>query len=393
MNQRPMYINGRFLTQQITGTQRYAHELLNFLDSKVAESRASWPEITVLVPRGREPLPSYKAINVRAVGVRQGRVWEQLELPLYSWRGVLFTPCGGAPLIHPRNVITIHDAGVFVNSEAYSVPFRLWYQFLYRALCRTSLHVLTVSKTSKAELERYCQADPDKVSVAYLGSEHATRPKGTSEILEKYGLEKGEFVLAVSSRSRNKNIEGLLEAMTLLDGSLKVVVAGPDNSAVFASPSDLPANVITTGYVSDAERRDLYEAAACFVFPSRYEGFGLPPLEAMAVGCPVVTSNTSSLAELFATVAFMCDPDDPRDIAAQIVRACASGPEYRENCKGFASLFKWERCAEKTWTLIAQLCEAEAKASPVGTYRAAVSASQLDRTRIHEQRSGLAGSR
>ncbi|HEY0797048.1 MAG TPA: glycosyltransferase family 1 protein [Acidisarcina sp.] len=362
MTLRPLFINGRFLTQEITGTQRYAHEIIDWLDAKLVESGAGWPEVAILVPSSDKLLPTYKAIQLKVVGACSGRLWEQVELPFYSRGGVLFTPCGGAPLIHPRSVVTIHDAGVFAIPGAYSFLFRLWYQFLYRAHCHTSLHVLTVSYASKYDLERYSGADPDKLSVTYLGAEHATRTTGLSGILEKYNLKRLGYVLIVGSRSPNKNLKGLLDAMALLGDGLRLVVVGKENESVFGKRRTLklPSHVLGLEHVSEAELHDLYGNAACFVFPSFYEGFGLPPLEAMAVGCPVVTSNTSALAELFSTIAFVCDPEDPQDIAARIAEACLAGPEYRQSCRDFTSLFQWERCAKRTWELVAPYCMDEA---------------------------------
>ncbi|HEY0759333.1 MAG TPA: glycosyltransferase family 1 protein [Acidisarcina sp.] len=358
MDRRPIFINGRFLTQLITGSQRYAHEIVACLDGMVGASPSDWPEIKILVPPHSGTFPRYQHLQIIEVGKRKGRLWEQVELPFHARRGVLFTPCGGAPLLHLRNVVTIHDAGVYATPDGYSSSFGLWYRFLYRVLCHTSLQVFTVSQSSRSELIKYCGANPARVCVTYLGSEHASRPEADMRILKEYGIEPYQYVFTVSSRTPNKNIDGLLRAFQYFSGpSLDLVVAGVKNVKVFGEPSDLPSSVIDVGYVSDASLRALYKYAKCFVFPSLYEGFGLPPLEAMAAGCPTVVSERSSLAEIFGTVAFLCDPDDPRDIAEKVVQACAATAEYRERCIHLAKLFQWNRCAKTTWRMIAELCD------------------------------------
>jgi glycosyltransferase involved in cell wall biosynthesis len=355
---RPIFINGRFLTQRVTGTQRYAHELLESIDSLLDALPAPRPAVTVLVPSSGGELPGYRNLKVTRVGRYGGQLWEQLELPFYARRGVLFTPCGGAPVIHRRNIITIHDAAVFAAPAGFSKAFLLWYRFLYRVMCRTALHVFTVSEFSRAELIKWCGIRPDKISVTYLGSEHALRPQPEDAVLAKNHLERFKYVLGVGSRNPNKNIAGLLHAVPFLAGSgFELALAGGSNSKVFGDAEVSGEGVRDLGYVSDSELRTLYENAACFVFPSFYEGFGLPPLEALALGCPPVVANSNSLAEIFGPIAFLCDPADPSDIADKIKAACRDGETDRLACRRFASSFRWAECAILTWKVISRIAE------------------------------------
>jgi len=357
MYSRPLYINGRFLSQTITGTQRYSHEVLRQMDSILVAAAGQWPQVELLVPPGRFEWPEYRRIGITAVGAHKGQIWEQTELPYYARGGVLFTPCGGAPIVHPRNVITIHDASVSAWPAAHRRRFRIWYASLYRALCDTALHILTVSQFSKDEMVRYWRADPTKITVTYLGSEHAPRSAAKLEILARLNLKPRKYVLTASSNALHKNGEGLKLACPLLRvAGLELVVAGPRNTKVFRGQVEFPPEVIQTGYVDDGELRALLENAAGFVFPSFYEGFGLPPLEAMALGCPAVVSQTTSLTEVFGSLAFLCDPHDPSDIAAKAIEASQAPQEYRERCKDFAAVFQWERCARITLRTLSELC-------------------------------------
>jgi glycosyltransferase involved in cell wall biosynthesis len=358
LTSRPIFINGRFLRQRLTGTQRYAYELLENIDSLLDASPAPRPAVTMLVPSSGGELPSYRNLKVTRVGRYGGRIWEQAELPFYARGGVLFTPCGGAPVAHRRNIITIHDAAVFAAPSGYSKGFLLWYRFLYRVMCRTALHVFTVSEFSRAELIKWCGIRPEKISVTYLGSEHALRPQPEGAVLAKNHLERFKYVLGVGSRNPNKNIAGLLRAVPLLAGSgFELALAGGSNSKVFGDAAVSGEEVRDLGYVNDSELRTLYENAACFVFPSFYEGFGLPPLEALALGCPTVVANSASLTEIFEPIAFLCNPADPADIADKIKAACRAGETDRLAYRRFASSFRWAECAIITWKVISRISE------------------------------------
>lgn len=355
---RPIFINGRFVTQRVTGTQRYAHELLEKLDELLSESVAAKPRVVLLVPPWAQQLPTFRCIEITQVGRFSGQLWEQLELPFYARGGVLFSLVGGAPLLHRRNVITIHDAAVFASPSSFSPTFRLWYKFLYRTLCHTALHVMTVSNFSRDELVKWCGAKPAKITVAYLGSEHATRPVPDLDVLAKHNLRPFQYVLAVSSRNPGKNLSGLLRAVPYLSSEeFDIAVAGASYSKVFGATDISGDKVRDLGYVNDSELRSLYENAACFAFPSFYEGFGLPPLEALALGCPTVVANGNSLVEIFDRVAFLCNPHDPKDIAAKILAACQSPAEERPRYREFANSFRWEKCATITWTAIVRFAE------------------------------------
>jgi glycosyltransferase involved in cell wall biosynthesis len=353
-DKKTLYINGRFLSQPVTGVQRYARELLVELDA-ILQSTNSGIEVIVLAPRKSTEIPAYKSIRVRQVGKLKGHAWEQIELPLYSLGGVLFTPGGGAPLIHPRNIITIHDAAVFAAPAGYSFLYREWYRFLYRTLCWTSLRILTDSNFSRSELIRWCGARPDKISVIYLGCGHARTIAADNSILERHHLEKYGYLLAVSSRNPNKNFDGVIRALDFLGTEeLEVAIAGGTISHVFNQTSLTADHVKDLGYVSDRELRSLYENAACFVFPSFYEGFGLPPLEALALGCPVVVGNTASLPELFTGIALLCDPRNPQDIAAKIRESIAARGDLAARALNAANAdrFTWSKCAQETWAIL-----------------------------------------
>jgi glycosyltransferase involved in cell wall biosynthesis len=163
-------------------------------------------------------------------------------------------------------------------------------------------------------------------------------------------------VLAVSSRNPNKNFQGVVRAMNLLGGrAAPFIIAGNVNSQVFGETEALPASVIQVGHISDAQLRALYESAGCFVFPSFYEGFGIPPLEAMACGCPVIAGDIGALRETCGDAALFCDPADPSSIAERIEEIMAASElrqKFIERGRLHALGFRWSKTAAETWKIL-----------------------------------------
>lgn len=353
-----IFINGRFLTQSITGVQRYAVEVIKELDKLIDCKNYSF---CLLVPKNIiNGNLNIRNIPIKQVGCLTGHLWEQIELPYYSRNGLLISLCNVAPLIKSNQIVTIHDAAVFGFPQAYSFAFRTWYKMIFIGLGKTTRNVITDSFFSKKELIHYSGVDQAKVKVIYLGKEHVFDCKTDKEILEKYNLAKKPFILAVSSMNPNKNFESIVKAIQLIDNeNIDFVIAGGTNPKVFSKKDEtLPDGVKHVGYVSDEELRTLYEHASCFVYPSFYEGFGLPPLEAMTCGCPVIVSNAASLPEVCGDAALYCDPYSPEDIADKI-RLVLNDTTLRNNLiqKGLerSKLFTWDKCAKEVLNVIEEV--------------------------------------
>jgi glycosyltransferase involved in cell wall biosynthesis len=341
-------INGKFFSQRITGTQRYARELLHRFDHLLCANNPWKIAATVLVPKNADGVPAYKNLQVRTVGKLTGTRWEQLELPRSCQGEILLTLSGGAPLRHRRNVVTLHDAAVVAAPAGYSLPYRLWHGYVCRKMAQNAELIFTNSHFSKSEVVKWYGAPPEKIYVTYLGSEHFRDLTPDPSTLNRFGIS-GKYVLAVSSHNPNKNFRGVVEAVLKhCRSGVQLVIAGAIDSRVYRQSQSLPEEVKVVGYVSDPELKALYQNASCFVFASFYEGFGLPPLEAMVTGCPVVLSRIPSLTELFDGAAFFCDPYRPKDVAEAIDRAVQPSHAQREHLEEFAEKFSWENCARQT---------------------------------------------
>lgn len=348
-----LYVNGRFLCKRVTGVQRYGREVLRELDQILAGLNGS-VEAEILVPRVATDIPNYRAISVRKVGFLTGNAWEQLELPFYCRGCPLFTPGSAAPLLHTRNVPTIHDTAIFSAPRGYVTRYGIWYKVLAWILCRTALKVLTVSEFSKGELLHWCCKDPEKIVVTYSGWDHVLAVEPDAGVLTKWSLEPGRYILLVGSRNPNKNFVGMAQALPYLEGcGFDIVIAGHHDDPVFRRSAAKLTGIKNIGYVTDAELRSLYENAGCFVFPSLYEGFGLPPLEALALGCKsVVVSDRASLPEIYAGMATFCNPEDPRDIAEKILQSIRSPQRSAEEARELqarVAKLSWQACASKVW--------------------------------------------
>ena len=347
-----IYINSRFLTQTSTGVQRYAAEVVRALDAVLSTDQRLLSKFSFrcLSPKNTINTLDLKNIGLKKVGYLKGHLWEQLELPFYAHDGILLNLANTAPVFKVNQLVTIHDASVFSIPDAYSVAFRAWYQLVFRILASQAKFLITISNFSKQELSHFLGVNDQTLNVIYEGKEHMIHVSPDRSIIDRNNLGDRPFVLAVGSMSPHKNFSAVIKAVEQLsDQDIAIVIVGGKNTKSFASYELLASDqLIYPGYVSDSQLRALYENAVCFVHMSLYEGFGLPPLEAMACGCPVIVSNTASLPEICGDAALYCDPHNPIEIASQI-KHLITNPSLQDDLKlkgrTRSSLFSWEKCA------------------------------------------------
>jgi len=349
-------INGRFLTQPVTGVQRFARQIVRALDDLVAEDDTA-PRLRLVVPRGAVPLPGLRCVGQLAAGRLRGHLWEQWDLARAA-RGALLVNLGATgPLSHDRFLVTMHDAQVYTRSENYSPAFVRWYRFLMPRLGRRARRVLTVSQFSRGELARHCGLAAERFAVVPNGADHLREVVPEQEFLAEHRISVGRYVLALGSASPNKNFAAVARAFELLaDDDLVLVLAGGRAEKVFrAAPPPRGRRVVVLGHVSDGPLKALYSHALCFVFPSFHEGFGIPPLEAMSCGCPVVVADSSSLPEVCGDAALYCDPRDPATLATCIAAIRDDTPladELAERGLRRAAAFTWRGSARQVLDLI-----------------------------------------
>ncbi|MBW8269874.1 glycosyltransferase family 4 protein [Caldovatus sp. SYSU G05006] len=318
----------------------------------------AWPPTRLLTPRGAAP-PPLRHLAVAEVGRLGGQGWEQLELPRAARGAFLLNLGNTAPLLAGRRqAVVIHDAGAFDTPESYALPFRAWYRALHRALARTGARIVTVSEFARGRIAARLGLDPARIGVIPEGAEHILRAAADTGVLARHGLAPRRYVLAVGNRAAHKNLAALRGAAALLAArGLALAAVGAADPAVFRPAADAAGEgAVALGRVGDAELRALYENALCLVFPSRYEGFGLPPLEAMRCGCPVLAARSGALPEVCGDAALWFDAADPSSLAAALARLLDEpGLAAALAARGLARArsYTWRRAAESLLRLLA----------------------------------------
>ncbi|TCD47274.1 glycosyltransferase family 1 protein [Chlorobium sp. N1] len=342
-----VFVNCRFLEKEITGVQRYSLEITR-------ELKTLYPAVTCLAPDQILHPDLCEELDAKVIGRHTGHLWEQLDLPVYlrsKGSPVLLNMGNSGPMFYGNSIVVIHDIAYERYPDAFSLQYRLLYRIMVPRLLRSAKAIVTVSEFSKSELVARFNLSPDDVSVVHNAVRGVFRNQ-TAESTERY-------ILAVSSINRQKNFHSLIQAFNRLrDVEVKLYIVGGFNR-IFTDPvlkAEVTGNpnIVFKGRVSDGELISLYSNALCFVFPSFYEGFGLPPIEAQSCGCPVVASNAASLPEICADSVVYCDPGSVDDIA-QKISMLLEHDELRQELvrKGFANSrrFSWSRSAQKMYSI------------------------------------------
>jgi glycosyltransferase involved in cell wall biosynthesis len=270
---------------------------------------------------------------------------------------VVFSPANLAPLAWPRNVVVMHDAAVLREPEAYSRAYRTWHTLVGVAGARRAVAVITVSEFSRRELIELAGLDPARLTVIPGGVDARFAPDADpAPAAARLGLSR-PYVLTIATDDRRKNLEKLAPvAAALAREGVELVWAG-DRRPYFAAAA-AAAGVRSVGYVPDAELPGLYAGARAFVLASRYEGFGLTCLEAMACGTPVVAADRAALPDTCGEAALLVDPDDPDAITGAVMRVAtdtALREDLRRRGPARAGEFSWDQTAARVDALLSEL--------------------------------------
>jgi glycosyltransferase involved in cell wall biosynthesis len=339
-----IYVNGRFLTQDITGVQRFSEEIIKEL-YKLRD------DVIVLVPdmNSIKRIPhEFKIIELKG---GRGHYWEQVTLPRFlnkNNKPFLLNLCSTAPAFYKNQIVTHHDITYVRFPNSYSWKFRLFYRILAPLMMRNCTKLVTVSFFSKKEIVEHYNIPESKVTVIYngVGDEFScVEAINTSSRHENYAL-------AVSSPNEHKNFLGMIKAFSATKGNVKLKIIGSAsrsfNSMDFSAEKD--PRIEFLGRVTDSELINLYQNAKYFIFPSFYEGFGIPPLEAQACGCPVVSSDRASLKEVLKDSALFFDPTKISEMIKALEIIDSDNNMRKELVeKGIKNMrrFSWQISAEK----------------------------------------------
>ena len=366
-------INGFFWNQPNTGSGQYIRQLVAHLDKLVSDLR-----ITLVYPqssgrRGPENPPDN--VEIKLVKVSPGHLgkvyFEQILFPRVCKAvaaDVVHVPYWGGPLQSPAPlVVTIHDLTTVLYREYRRGVKARMYNALISAGARSSSHIITDSKASRDDIVEHLGISEEQITSIYLAAREDFKPEADllldMAIAQKYALPE-EYILYLGGYGLHKNVTALLRAFTYVQKALgtdyPLVLAGtkpekqsnsyPDYEGLIAQ-LDLEEAVHWAGFIDEEDKPTLYRRAASFVFPSMYEGFGLPPLEAMSCGAPVVASNSSSLPEVIGSAGFTLDPNDHRGMGGSIIATVVQeelAEEMRRKGLEQAAKFTWKRTVAET---------------------------------------------
>jgi len=324
-------VNGRFFSRRITGVERYAHEI----SKRLTASRMILPG--------------------KHTGQISGNLWEQFILPgQIKQNEILWSPANAGPWLVRNQIITIHDASVLDHPEWFKPSFAAWSKLSWRILARRVKAIITDSNFSRERLKIRLGIPDKKIHVIHngVGKPFEPQPQDLIDAVKrKYKLDKSYF-LFVGTNEPRKNLSNLINAWESLNLKTHTLFIAGGKENIFA-PTSIHAN--STAYVSDEELPALYAGATAFVSPSLYEGFGLPILEAMACGTPVIASDIPVFRELFKGAVFFINPQAVSQIAnamQKIIDDQALANTLRERGLQLSKKFTWDEAAHKTQFLL-----------------------------------------
>ena len=345
-----LFLNGKFYAGGTNGVHRVADRLLRELDAQSSRGNepAGW-DMRLLLPHRQDWAPDLPFI--RRVPQRGGhsQMWEQLVLPWAARTGVLASFANLAPAGHRRKLTMVHDAQFRLSPNSYPAKLRWGYRALIPRGARSSRSVLTVSDYARDTLDTFGIAPLARTHVLHNGADHILETAADPSILAAHDLVSGGYALLFGSTARYKNVAVAFDAWPTLPAAIPLVVIGSSRHRLLAAGLSPPPGAVFVGGINDAQLRALYEHARCLLYPSRTEGFGLPPVEAMWCGCPVITAPAGAMPEVCRDAVIYAGMDAPAEWAAAVT--ALGDPAIRRAViaagRARAAPFTWLAAGEK----------------------------------------------
>lgn len=306
-------INGRFVVRKQTGQERFARELINELDGISKRG-----EFTLVVPKYATDIPNLQNIEVIRYGNLKSHIWEQIDFLYYIKKHNLIsvnltTKC---PLFSP-DIVCLHDACIFemrklLTHNLYGKMSYIWHYLIFKVAALKAKKILTVSCYSKKRLMHYLKIPSDKIAIIYNSWQHFNRVKTDNNVFSKLpaNIKRKDYYLAVSSLAPQKNFVWIKEVAKKNPTKQFVICGGSGGFTNTKEQESEPENLYFTGYLTDGEVKALMSNCRAFIHPAIYEGFGIPPLEAMSCGAELILSKATCLPEIYENSAHYINPYD-----------------------------------------------------------------------------------
>ena len=340
-------INGKFFSQKITGVQRYARETLNCLDSLVSDL-----DVEIVMAEDAKEVPSFKNIKKTFLSGKASVFWEQVKLPLYikKQKAIGLHLCHVAPILKP-DIVCIHDANVARNPQWFTKKLVIWYGLIHWACALWAKKILTVSKFSKKELQDIFKISDSRIENIGSGWQHIERTPFCEDTLNRFNLKEKSFYFSLGTQAPHKNMKWVYQCAYKNPNELFVLSGSTYHKVFKKTTEEIPSNVKYLGYLSDADVKTLMKNCKAFIFPSQYEGFGLPPLEALSMGTTIYASDIPVMREIFE------DSINYIDIHSKNFSLPSCIPNQPDKSSFILSKYNWQFVAKKISNILYMIKE------------------------------------